>query len=157
MSQIVCSADMLAPPATVFFFMEDPAHHVLWMEGVEESRTEHLASEGVGTRIVQSVREGRGHTEYRGEVIGMARPTYLALRVGHTNFQLRVDFRLAATSTGTRVDLACDPVEGSFLVRLVMFLFGWTMKGTAQRSLHKLGEIAAFKHAEDGARRRDAQ
>jgi uncharacterized protein YndB with AHSA1/START domain len=154
MSQIVCSADMAAPPATVFFFMEDPAHHVLWMEDVEESRTAHMVPDGVGTRIVHLVREGRSRVEYRGEIIGMARPTYLALRVGHSSFQLRVDFRLAPTSTGTRVDLTCDPVEGSLLVRLVMFLFGWTVKGTAQRSLQKLGEIAAFKDAEDRSRQR---
>jgi carbon monoxide dehydrogenase subunit G len=140
----VYSLDINAPPEKVFDLIHDPDKHVLWLQGVEETR--HIEpydpSNPVGARFKQRIREGGRVKEYEGEVTAFDRPQHLGIRLFSPQFSVQVDYRLTPEGAGTHLDYSADVTCHSRFVGIIARLFGFLMRGILRKQLLKLKELA---------------
>jgi uncharacterized protein YndB with AHSA1/START domain len=77
---IVTSIDIARPPEEVFSYVTDPARLAEWQEGVVSTRTEESGPPGVGSRVTQTRRVGRGERTMTSEITDISSPTSWAVR-----------------------------------------------------------------------------
>lgn len=142
--QTTYQLDIEAPIGTVFEQIDDDEKLKLWMEGLEETSypSGRDVQNPLGTKFVQKIREGGRVGEYEGEVIAYEKPTRLAIDIGNRQFTMRVDYRLSATPTGTRLDYSVETIKANWFVRLLSKLFSGFTRRLLDRQMKKLKELA---------------
>lgn len=132
-----------APIERVFDLVERPDRRKQWMDGLEE--TTLLADERaktVGAVFRQRVRDGRGVSEYAGEVTAYEHPRHLGIRIGNPSFVMQVDYRLTPIGPRTRLDYTTELVAGGALLRLVEQAFSWLTRRILHRQMRRLKTLA---------------
>jgi uncharacterized protein YndB with AHSA1/START domain len=136
--------DIRAPIETVFDLIHNPEKHKLWLQGVEETRYigAYDPANPVGATFKQKIREGGRVKEYDGEVTAFAKPKHLAIRLFSPQFSVDVDYRLTPQDDGTRLDYAADVSCHHWMVRFMVRLFAFFMRGIVKKQMLKLKELA---------------
>jgi uncharacterized protein YndB with AHSA1/START domain len=77
---IVTSAEIARPPEVVFSYVTDPSRLAEWQESVVSTRVEGSGPPGVGSRVTQTRRIGRGERTMTSEITEISPPTSWAVR-----------------------------------------------------------------------------
>jgi uncharacterized protein YndB with AHSA1/START domain len=77
---IVESIEIRRRPEDVFSYVTDPSHHAEWRENVESARLEGGGPLGVGSRMTETRRVGRGERTMTSELTAYDPPRRFAFR-----------------------------------------------------------------------------
>jgi uncharacterized protein YndB with AHSA1/START domain len=77
---IVTSTEIGRPPEDVFSYVTDPSRLAEWQESVVSTRVEESGPPGVGSKVVQTRRIGRGERTMTSELTEIRPPTSWAVR-----------------------------------------------------------------------------
>lgn len=133
-----------APVPIVWSFLDDDTKLPIWMtECVDISYPDgHDRANPVGTRFLQTLKEGGREKTYDGEVTEYAREKLLGVRLSDGSFNVDVRYRLAPTPAGTRLDYSSDVLLRSFFIRLLAYLFKPLTASIMKRHMANLKRVA---------------
>ena len=137
--------EIAAPVATVWRHLDDDQKIKAWMPEVVDIRYPQgrNAAAPVGTKFVQSIKEGGRIKDYDGVVTAYDRERLLGIRLGdNKHFHVDVTYRLEAQGAGnTALHYECRTTTHSWLARLMLPIGRSLMKRTLDRYLSRLKQL----------------
>lgn len=146
--RIVTTREFRCPIDRLWSYIVEPDRQRQWMKGLISNEPTSPGGRGAGSTFRMVIQEGGKHAGYDGEVRVFDRPYRLevVLRGGNlpTGSALRVDYRLAETGRGTRLDYAAALEGGrplNLFLRLLMPLLSLFGKLQLRRFLDTLQQL----------------
>jgi carbon monoxide dehydrogenase subunit G len=148
--RITNSIDIAAPPAEVFYWLDDPEQAKQWMTSVAESRILNETPERVGTTFVETVTDGDRSTTMRGTVVGYEQDRRFAVHLTGERHEVDVEFVLDEIACGTRLTQVAD-----LRFRGPMLLMGFVLGPFLRKSIRRQAEqeFAMLARLCEGVRR----
>jgi hypothetical protein len=116
-----------------------------WAKGVEQIIPQEPwnPANPVGSKFKQLIREGGRLTEYHGEVVAYDKPRHLGVTLGSKDFSVRMDYRFTRLDARrTRLDYSADTRAFTWIGRVMLVLFGWLNRRTANQQMAALKALA---------------
>jgi uncharacterized protein YndB with AHSA1/START domain len=113
------TVDVAADPQKAFAYLDDVSKTPEWLAPCKALDKLSDGPTTVGTRLRYAYKEGRRVKTMDGEVTARALNERLTYRYGDKVFDVVIDFRVAASSAGTRLTHAISITPKSFLGKLV--------------------------------------
>lgn len=133
--------EMACPPAAVFPYIEDNDKLPLWLSGFVAAHWTDVAT-GASKRFRQVLEFGGRVLAIDGNVLENDKDRHLVFSLESAFASMRVDYRLEATTTGTRLVYTCDSTLKGVVRRLFSPFVGWILQRKIRRDLTRLKEVA---------------
>ncbi|MEO6774234.1 MAG: SRPBCC family protein [Kofleriaceae bacterium] len=130
--------EIAKPPAAVFAFLDDVARTPEWLSRCTKIEKLDPGPNGVGTRLRYDYLQGRRPGTMQGSIAAYAEPDHLAFRYSDRQFEVTIDFMLAATTAGTKLTEKVDIVPSSLVGRLLQPLIRRVLPKQTVTDLEKL-------------------
>ena len=141
--RFAATVTLALPPERVFAYLEDAALRRQWIAGLEEIAFDQPGiPRGAGTRFRQQIRTAGRSQEFAGLVTAYRPPQDAAIRLSRPGYSVDVEYRLAATESGTRVEQVVALTLPGWLALLAGRLAAWLLRRRMAQALARLKAAA---------------
>jgi uncharacterized protein YndB with AHSA1/START domain len=129
--------EIAKPPATVFALLDDVSRTPKWLSRCTKIEKLDPGPNAVGTRLRYDYLQGRRPGTMDGSIAAYAAPDHIAFRYNDKQFDVTIDFMLAALTTGTKLTQKVDIVPSSLVGRLLQPLIRRVLPKQTIKDLEK--------------------
>jgi uncharacterized protein YndB with AHSA1/START domain len=142
---ITSQTEIQAPAEAVFSYLDDNDKQKEWMTGLEgtEYLTEYNASNPVGVKFKQRLREGNRVQEYEGQVTEYQKNNRLSIQMDHPSFLINISYNLQETSPNASILYITEEITPKTVSgRIVSTLFRVFMRKGLEKQMKALKQCA---------------